>query len=95
LEGHLLDPRLDLGCRDRHGRALAYAWIEPVASAHWIGVDQGSYEEVYEVSGGVPVRIVSAHGIDASASRASFVVTQYGLEGDELVQGVVEAAVAG
>jgi len=95
LEGHLLDSRLDLGCRDRNGRALAYAWIEPVASARWVGVDQGSYEEIYEVLGGVPVRIVGARGIDLIASRASFVVTQYGVDGDELVKGVVEAAVAG
>ncbi len=95
LDGHLLDPRLDLGCRDRNGRALAYAWIEPVGGTRWIGVDQGRYEEVYEVVGGVPVRIVSARGIDVSASRASFVVTQYGPDGEALVKGVVEVAVAG
>lgn len=95
LEGHLLDPRLDLGCRDRAGRPLAYAWIEPVSGAHWVGVDQGPYEEIYEVLAGLPVRIVARRRIDLGASRASFVVTQYDLGGSALVGGVVEAAVAG
>jgi hypothetical protein len=95
LEGHLLDPRLDLGCRDREGRPLAYAWIEPVRGARWVGVDQGPYEEVYEALGGLPVRIVARRRIDLGASRASFVVTQYDLDGSALLEGVVEAAVAG
>jgi hypothetical protein len=95
FEGRLLDPRLDVGCRDRIGRALAYAWVEPVAGAHWIGVDQGSYTELYEVLGRVPVRIASTHGLDLARSRATFDVTQYDAEGRELVKGKLEAAVAG
>ena len=95
LEGHLLDPRLDLGCRDREGRPLAYVWIEPVSGAHWVGLDQGRYEEVYEVLGGLPVRIAARRGIDLGASKASFAVTQYDLSGSALVEGVVEAVVAG
>ena len=31
FHGKLLDPRLDVLCRDREGRPLAYAWVEPVA----------------------------------------------------------------
>lgn len=95
FEGRLLDPRLDIGCRDRKGRPLAYAWVEPVAGAHWIGVDQGSYTELYEVLGRVPVRIASTRDVDLGRSRATFHVTQYDVQGHELVQGVLEAAVAG
>jgi hypothetical protein len=95
FDGHLLDPRLDLGCRDRQGRPLAYVWVEPVAGAHWIGVDQGPYTEVYEALAGLPVRIATARNIDLRRSRATFAVTQYDVSGRELVQGEVEAGVAG
>lgn len=95
LEGRLLDPRLDLGCRDRAGRPLAYAWIEPGSGVHWVGVDQGRYEEIYEVLGGLPVRIAGRRRIDLRASKASFAVTQYDRSGSALLQGTVEAAVAG
>jgi hypothetical protein len=95
LEGHLLDPRLDLGCRDRSGRPLAYAWIEPFSGARWVGVDQGTYEEIYEVLGGLPVRIAGSRRIDLGASEASFEVTQYDRSGSALLEGTVEAAVAG
>ena len=95
FEGRLLDPRLDVGCRDRTGRALAYAWVEPVVGSHWIGVDQGSYTELYEVLGRVPVRIASTRGVDLHRSRATFGVTQYDVQGHELVKVDLEAAVAG
>lgn len=93
--GRLLDPRLDIGCRDERGRPLAYAWIEPVAGAHWVGVDQGSYTELYEVLGGLPVRVATKRHVDLDRSRAKFVITQYGTRGRELVKATVEAAVAG
>jgi hypothetical protein len=95
IDGHLLDPRLDVGCRDRERKPLAYIWVEPIAGAHWIGVDQGSYTEVYEVLAGLPVRIATARHIDITRSRARFAVTQYDAAGRELVQGEVEAGVAG
>jgi hypothetical protein len=94
-DGRLLDPRLDILCRDAEGRRLAYAWIEPAAGSHWIGVDQGSYTELYEVAARLPVRIATRRGIDEDASSAAFEVTQYGLRGRELVRGRLEAAVAG
>jgi hypothetical protein len=93
--GRLLDPRLDVLCQDQEGRRLAYAWIEPAAGVHWIGVDQGSYTELYEVAGRLPVRIASHRGIDEAASRATFQVTQYDVRGRELLEGKLEAAVAG
>jgi hypothetical protein len=93
--GKLLDPRLDILCRDREGRALAYAWVEPASGVKWIGVDQGRYTEVYEVLAGLPVRIASIRGVQAGRARATFDVTQYDVHGKELVRGKLEAAVAG
>ncbi len=93
--GKLLDPRLDILCRDRKGRPLAYAWVEPAAGVRWIGVDQGTYTEIYEVLAGLPVRIASAHGIQPGRARATFDVTQYDSQGKELVKGKLEAQVAG
>jgi hypothetical protein len=95
FSGKLLDPRLDILCRDRKGRPLAYAWVEPAAGVHWIGVDQGSYTEVYEVLSRLPVRIASARGIQLGRSRATFDVKQYDNHGKELISGKLEAAVAG
>jgi hypothetical protein len=95
LRGRLLDPRLDILCRDKEGRPLAYAWVEPVAGVRWIGVDQGTYIEVYEVLAGLPVRIASTRGIQPGRARATFDVTQYDAHGKELVKGKLEAAVAG
>jgi hypothetical protein len=94
-EGRLLDPRLDVLCRDQKGQPLAYAWVEPTAGSHWIGVDQGSYMEMYEVAGGLPVRLASRRGVDRGASRATFELTQYDVLGRELLKGKLEAAVAG
>jgi hypothetical protein len=93
--GKLLDPRLDVLCRDPDGHALAYAWVEPASGAHWVGVDQGSYTELYEVLGKLPVRIASTRGIQLGRARATFEVTQYDNGGRPLLEGKLEAAVAG
>jgi hypothetical protein len=95
LRGKLLDPRLDILCRDRKGRALAYAWVEPAAGVRWIGVDQGAYTEIYEVLAGLPVRIASTRGIEIGQARATFDVTQYDIHGREVIEGRLEAQVAG
>jgi hypothetical protein len=95
FRGRLLDPRLDILCRDRKGRPLAYAWLEPAAGVRWVGVDQGRYTEVYQVLAGLPVRIASTRGIEADRARATFEVTQYDGHGKELIRGRLEAAVAG
>ena len=95
VHGRLLDPRLDVLCRDRRRRPLAYAFIDPVSGAHWVGVRQDGYVELYEVLAGLPVRIASTRGVDAEAARASFEVTQYDAAGRELVAGTLAAAVAG
>jgi hypothetical protein len=93
--GKLLDPRLDILCRDRKGRALGYAWVEPAAGVRWIGVDQGAYTEIYEVLAGLPVRIASTRGIEAARARATFDVAQYDNHGKEVIEGKLEAQVAG
>jgi hypothetical protein len=95
VKGKLLDPRLDVLCRDPKGRPLAYAWVEPAAGARWVGVDQDTYIEIYEVLAGLPVRIASARGVQPSRARATFDVTQYDKDGKELIKGKLEAQVAG
>jgi len=95
VKGKLLDPRLDVLCRDPKGRPLAYAWVEPAAGVRWIGVDQGTYTEVYEALAGLPVRIASGRGVQPSRARATFDVTQYDSHGKELFKGKLEAQVAG
>jgi hypothetical protein len=91
----LLDPRLDLVCRDREDKALAYAWVVPVHGARWIGIDQRGYTEIYEVLGTLPVRVATRTGIDLDRSHATFLVTQYDAHGRALVRGKLEAGVAG
>jgi hypothetical protein len=95
IGARLLDPRLDVNCRDRDGRPLAYAFVQPVVGAHWIGVDQGRYVEIYEVLGRLPVRVSTTRGIDAAQAQATFAVTQYDVHGRELVRQKMEAGVAG
>ncbi|HEX9380525.1 MAG TPA: hypothetical protein VF891_03425 [Gaiellaceae bacterium] len=95
VDGRLLDPRLDVLCQDRKGHSLGYAFVEPVAGARWIGVDQGSYTEIYEVLAGLPVRVASARNVRADEAKAEFDVTQYDVHGRELVTAKLEAAVAG
>jgi hypothetical protein len=93
--GRILDPRLDVNCRDRRGMPLAYAFVDPVAGAHWIGVVRDGYVEVYEALAGLPVRIVTTSRIAEEEARATFEITQYDLAGRELVRAELEAAVAG
>jgi hypothetical protein len=95
VAGRLVDPRLDILCEDREGERLAYAFVTPVAGAHWIAVDQGSYVEIYEALAELPVRVASARRIDVNRSSATFDVTQYDTHGRKLVKGELEAAVAG
>ena len=94
-DGRLLDPRLDVSCRDRGAAPLAYAFVEPVAGAHWIGVGQGRYTEIYEALAGLPVRVATTRRVSPGRARATFEITQYDLHGRELVKGDLEAGVAG
>jgi hypothetical protein len=93
--GRVLDPRLDVICRDRERRPLAYVFVDPVPGARWVGVQQRDYVELYEVLGGLPVRLATTSGIDVEQALARVEIAQYDAEGRELVRGQLEAAVAG
>jgi hypothetical protein len=95
LHGRVIDPRLDILCRGQNGHPLAYVWVDPVRQAHWIGVDQGAYSELYEVLAALPVRVATNRGIELSRTRGRLDVTQYDIHGKPLLQGIIEAAVAG
>jgi hypothetical protein len=95
LQGRLLDPRLDVLCRDRERRPIAYAFVEPLAEARWVGVRQAGYVELYEALAGLPVRIATARALETDAARARFEIIQYDAHGRELVAGTLEAGVAG
>jgi hypothetical protein len=94
FDARLLDPRLDVGCATREGVELAYAWIQPVGGARWIGVDQGAFVEIYEVVGELPVRVATTQGVDAHGT-ATLTITHYANVGTELVEQRIDAAVAG
>jgi len=94
-QGRLLDPRLDVVCVDRQGRPLAYAFVDAVKNAHWIGVRQDGYVELYEVLAGLPVRVATSRGIDLGGARAAFEIAEYDAAGRELLRETLEAAVAG
>jgi hypothetical protein len=93
--GRLLDPRLDVVCVDNQRRRLAYAFVEPVTRARWIGVQQDGYIELYEAVAGLPVRVETARDIDFENARAAFELTQYDAEGHQLVRETLEASVTG
>ncbi len=95
VRGHrLLDPRLGLGCSDRLGSPVGFAWIEPMALARWIAVRERSYTELYETVAELPVRVTTA-GVDSSASSAELRITQYAADGTPLTTYTLETVVAG
>ena len=93
--GHLRDPRLDLGCSTDDGKPVGFAWVEPDASAQFVAVEQSGFVEVYEVAGGLPVRVVTTTNVDIEGSRASFHVSEHDTQGRLLKRYVVDAVVAG
>jgi len=92
--GRVTDPRVDLSCRDRAGRQIAFAWLNPERGARWIAVEAGSYTEVYEVAAGLPVRVTTGI-VRPERSSAVLEVTQYAPGGGELSRRSVEVFVAG
>jgi hypothetical protein len=95
VRDRLLDPRLDVLCRTHKGAPLAYAFVEPVAGAHWIGVEQDGYTELYEVLADLAVRVATTRSVSPARARATFAVSEYDVEGRELLRERLEAAVAG
>ncbi len=86
----LLEERKPPWCGRSAGRLFGGKLLDPR-----LGVDQGSFTEVYEVLARLPVRIASIRGIQAERAQATFDVTQYDGRGKELIRGKLEAAVAG
>ena len=91
----LNDPRLDILCTDREGRALGAAWFVPLPRARSIAVRERRFTEVYPPAGGLPVRIWTREGVRYERSSAVFDVTQRGPDGRPLAHERLRAAVAG
>ena len=90
--GRVSDPRLDI-CSDRRGRpVVAFGWINPLAHAKWIVLDQPGFREVYPIAGSTPVRVSTASGIDAGSG--TFHTAQYDAQGVLLARQIVKAAIA-
>lgn len=93
-DGRLNDPRLDL-CTAESGDITAFVWVEPAADTRWVVVRDVNRREVYEVAGGLPVRVATTSRVDASSSSATFEIEEYEREGSELRDYEVDAAVSG
>ncbi len=94
--GHLRDPRLDMGaCTTREGGLLGFAWIEPGPGAKYVVVQQPGYAEVYEVGGGLPVRVTTTSDVEIERSRATFELSEHDANGRAIRRYRVDARVAG
>ncbi len=94
--GHLRDPRLDMGaCTTREGGLLGFAWIEPGPGAKYVVVQQPGYAEVYEVGGGLPVRVTTTSDVEIERSRATFELSEHDANGRVIRRYRVDARVAG
>jgi hypothetical protein len=94
--GHLRDPRLDMGaCTTRGGGLVGFAWIEPGPGAKYVVVEQRGYAEVYEVGGGLPVRVTTTSDVEIEGSRATFELSEHDADGRAIRRYRVDARVAG
>jgi len=93
-DGHLRDPRLDIGCSAADGTPMGFAWVEPHTRTRYVTVEQSGYAEVYEVAGSLPVRIATTD-VRIEGSSASFHVSEHDARGVMLQQYVLDAVVAG
>ena len=95
-DGHLRDPRLDIaGCTSADGAPVSFVWVEPRAPAHYLAVAQPGYAEVYEIAGGLPIRVTSVGGAEPDRLRVSFDLAEYDLSGHLLRRYQVDAVPAG
>lgn len=93
-EGHALDPRLSLTCRDADGATVAFAWIEPSPETAYLVVSHAAFAEAYPVLGRVPVRVWTEE-VDLEASTARFEVSEHTRSGGLLRRYVLQPRVAG
>lgn len=92
--GRLRDPRLDIGSCRRAGTRIAFAWIDPGPGTRYVAVVQPGYVEMYEVAGGLPVRVTTRE-VRADSSGASFRFTEHDARGRLLRRAQVDAVPAG
>jgi hypothetical protein len=94
--GYLRDPRLDMGeCTTRGGGLVGFAWIESGPGAKYVVVRQQGYAEVYEVGGGLPVRVTTTSDVEIEGSRATFELSEHDADGRAIRRYRVDARVAG
>jgi hypothetical protein len=93
--GRVTDPRLELLCRDRRGRHVGSAFVNPLRGARWVAVEQPRYTELYQAAAGLPIRIATIAGVDYEHARATFRITQLDARGRVLSRGRLVAHVAG
>jgi hypothetical protein len=92
--GRLRDPRLVL-CAPPSARSVAFIWVTPVRRAAWIGVAAGGRTELYRVAVGLPVRVSTDRNVRIRGSTATFVIRQYGTNGEVIRRRRIVARVAG
>ncbi len=93
--GRLRDPRLDLGCTTMDGRPMGFVWVEPRRETNYVGVEQPGYVEVYEVAGGLPVRVTTVADVEPEGSRASLRISEHDASGGLVRRYVLNTVVAG
>jgi hypothetical protein len=93
--GRVSDPRLELLCRDRRGRHVASAFVNPTRAARWIAVDQEGFSELFPTAAGLPVRIASTAGVDYAHARATFRIAQLDAAGRVVERARIVTRVAG
>jgi hypothetical protein len=92
--GRLRDPRLDILCGTQD-EPVGSVWVQPATGARYVSVEQPGFAEVYEVAGGLPVRVATISGVEYERSRASFDLLEHAADGRLLRRYRLDAAVAG
>jgi hypothetical protein len=90
-----LDPRLNILCETDDGKPMGFAWIQPSPNARYISLGQAEYNEVYEVAGGLPVRVATVSGVQYERFKATFDISEHDGDGRLLREYELEAYVAG
>ena len=93
--GHLRDPRLDIICQATDGSLIGFVWVEPSPGTRFVAVAQPEYTEVYEMAGGLPVRVATTRGVDGETSSAVFDISEHDAAGKLLRSYELRAQVAG
>jgi hypothetical protein len=94
-DGRLRDPRLTIVCETSDRRPVGFAWMQPTDDTKYVAVHERDYTEVYEVAGGLPVRVATASGAMIEGSRASFELSEHDASGNLLRRYRLDAVVAG